>query len=49
MPPKPIGEPDKARLAAKYWLAVIRTEDATAEQDVGSEDWRANMALHLQA
>jgi hypothetical protein len=44
-----IGEPDKARLAAKYWLAVIRTEEVTAEMEPGTENWRANMALHLQA
>jgi hypothetical protein len=46
---KLIGEPDKARLAAKYWLAVIRTEEVTAEIEAGTEEWRANMALHLNA
>jgi hypothetical protein len=46
---KLIGEPDKARLAARYWLAVIRTEEATLEQAAGSDSWRANMTLHLTA
>ena len=44
-----IGEPDKARLAAKYWLAVIRTEEALAADKPGLENWRANMQLHLTA
>jgi hypothetical protein len=45
-----IGEPDKARLAAKYWLAVIRTEEVIAtESTPGSDSWRANMDLHLRA
>jgi hypothetical protein len=44
-----IGEPDKARIAAKYWLAVIRTEEATSGMEAGSDTWRANMTLHLTA
>src|SRR3974377_1184963 len=44
-----IGEPDKARLAAKYWLAVVRTEAVAADTTPGTAEWRANMDLHLRA
>jgi hypothetical protein len=44
-----IGHPDRARIAAKYWLAVIRTEEALADDKPGFENWRANMTLHLTA
>jgi hypothetical protein len=43
-----IGEPDKTRLAAKYWLAVIRTEAVAADTTPGTAE-RANMDLHLRA
>jgi hypothetical protein len=36
-------------LAAKYWLAVIRTEAVAADTTPGTAEWRANMDLHLRA
>jgi hypothetical protein len=39
----------KARLIADYQLAVIRTREAVGNEEPGSENWRANMDLHLRA
>jgi len=43
-----IGDPDKARLIADYQLAVIRTREAVGNDEPGTENWRANMDLHLR-
>jgi hypothetical protein len=42
-------DPDKARLIADYQLAVIRTREAVGNEEPGSENWRANLDLHLRA
>ena len=44
-----IGDPNKARTIADYTLAVIRTRDAVGNDAPGTENWRANMELHLKA
>lgn len=44
-----VVDPQRARVIADYTLAVIRTRDAVCDGKIGDSEWRANMALHLQA